>query len=1159
MTIESYFGNKLEDEKLLLDENIVIRCNELDINQQSKGTIIGTNYRLRLQSRENEGWFITFSLNAIVNLTFANQVFTLKVSLYDKERDRYEIYWVEVTQFSSHVQTFFSDMIENRLQYPSYRVDDYYELAMTHLRAGKSDVAKKAILDAKVVDEITLTTDLLYMNLLFTFGEDKNATLYLIDKWDEIIRFKSVYLLWTLMATTWSEQAYNWFVNKSNLREKELAGYFSQVIRHRLDGNSRDALMAYYKFAYNYGHSPHSGVFLVGFMSFFEEQLFDIHKALLQGYIKASLKDKTIDEAEAKALSDEFLSLDFDEAIALFIDEEPEEALGTACNSFLKHDFSACLEYANKGIAESDAPVECWSATDVYLHPSFSLADLQVLSLFSKLRLGTESDEKLFQQLKAHEEVYARRWEARPMLIEVQTMVSYCAYYFSAIELNLRMQKSEEAYGLISNFRMILDELPQVKVVPIYYCAKEILDFYEGWLLKSFTILEKAVKKLDGIEGLGWIDSLYDHVIATAFKDLSILKDHNGVKQAIQTLLTALNHLNDLASVPAEMRLRIQEQSQQIKAQLEQKELSIAIIGETSSGKTTFLNRLFDTELFYVTQEEATGVPTEVRYRKNISVEVLNKNGEIFAKLDKNRVVDLSKENGLDKLFSNLKNVFVKGPEVNPAEFIETFTKVAVTGESEVERVKVCLPIENLPRNIAIIDTPGFNANHHRTEIAREVIRSSHAGLFVIDARQPLKRKELEAMQFARNEVGKLVFVLNKMDLALKMDEEEVDELLEYVESQLKESFKLDKLDLYPVISVKGTTTHPRAVQYDQNIATVKALIEQLAFNESLNLLMEHNVKIVNQLSDELLRQLEDLVSSSHHRERELKNAIPEDTALFIDSIYKEILHDYRANRQIYIELMENEIESELMKAVDHFSAWLNGLYNIDQMSKEANGKAELYLNEAISTIEQSRKDGTKDIHNKTLRCIDMTFDRLYSGLNIKSPELPKSLNNYLATLDASSTKIFGEIETTHYNDGAATAGGIGGAVVGGLLLGPVGFVIGGVLGSLFGTSSRAPESVRKELIESFQTRVSDIYDHMIKAYNEDLDHDKQNGFVAALYENIDERVSLLFNEVKNESTLLEKEFAQLQADLYKQKRYVSQIADQVSLLNEWRNRVRKH
>ena len=80
----------------------------------------------------------------------------------------------------------------------------------------------------------------------------------------------------------------------------------------------------------------------------------------------------------------------------------------------------------------------------------------------------------------------------------------------------------------------------------------------------------------------------------------------------------------------------------------------------------------------------------------------------------------------------------------------------------------------------------------------------------------------------------------------------------------------------------------------------------------------------------------------------------------------------------------------------------------------------------------------------------------------------------------------------------------------------------------------------------------------MIKAYNEDLNQDKQGGFVAALYQNIDERVGLLFKEAKNKSILLEKDFVRHREDLYKQKRYVSQIADQASLLNEWRNRVRK-
>lgn len=51
--------------------------------------------------------------------------------------------------------------------------------------------------------------------------------------------------------------------------------------------------------------------------------------------------------------------------------------------------------------------------------------------------------------------------------------------------------------------------------------------------------------------------------------------------------------------------------------------LRVVVGGETSSGKSSFINALVGEDLLYVTQEEATATPTVVRYSPTYVIRVL--------------------------------------------------------------------------------------------------------------------------------------------------------------------------------------------------------------------------------------------------------------------------------------------------------------------------------------------------------------------------------------------------------------------------------------------------------------------------------------------------------------------------------------------------------
>lgn len=62
--------------------------------------------------------------------------------------------------------------------------------------------------------------------------------------------------------------------------------------------------------------------------------------------------------------------------------------------------------------------------------------------------------------------------------------------------------------------------------------------------------------------------------------------------------------------------------------------LHVAVFGEFSSGKTTFLNALLGEELLSVSLEPTTAVPTFIRYGRAFNLFVYKKNGERLAFVD---------------------------------------------------------------------------------------------------------------------------------------------------------------------------------------------------------------------------------------------------------------------------------------------------------------------------------------------------------------------------------------------------------------------------------------------------------------------------------------------------------------------------------------------
>ncbi|MCK5854160.1 MAG: dynamin family protein [Sulfurovaceae bacterium] len=199
--------------------------------------------------------------------------------------------------------------------------------------------------------------------------------------------------------------------------------------------------------------------------------------------------------------------------------------------------------------------------------------------------------------------------------------------------------------------------------------------------------------------------------------------------------------------------------------------ISISILSEVSSGKSTFLNALvFNKPILESKIGETTSKIFHIKYDESYSIDGIKT--ESITNLKE----QIAKENH--------KNLEV----INQDEEISAMQSV------------ITLPNKNLKKGIELYDTPGFATLKEKKIITllKEVISKSDATILLLDISQGIKESEhLFIKKMLRNiPLNKRFIVLNKYDTILDEDdlaiktkeeiEEEISALIQNIESTLQ-------------------------------------------------------------------------------------------------------------------------------------------------------------------------------------------------------------------------------------------------------------------------------------------------------------------------------------------------------------------------------------
>jgi len=542
----------------------------------------------------------------------------------------------------------------------------------------------------------------------------------------------------------------------------------------------------------------------------------------------------------------------------------------------------------------------------------------------------------------------------------------------------------------------------------------------------------------------------------------------------------------------------------------ERRMLRIALAGETSAGKTTMLNTIFGTNLFFVTQGEATGVLTEISYDPLLTVETLDHQGRIRERLA------AKPDWFIDEGFTTLKEEYITLFK----DFIATHTKAPGTDRGLVRKVRVQLPLPFLPPNILLLDTPGFNSRGTDPSITVEALAECHVCLFLIDARNALKSREMEVLQKIHRQVSQTFIVLNKMDLVLGDDDLDCDGLraaedtLARVQGVLAKHFD-HRVMVFPVCSAPRQDIPQEAEEYADNLATLFQYVFREIKHRRTEFMVRHLLgQVLTQAA--LINRLAAQSVAQYEKELELLlRQTPQPLSRYEAGIWEQVQDGIKYHSNKYSQRILTCIEEEKTNAEDSFLVLIHNIADQRALEKDAQSLIEKLLGRAMNNISAIRREGLAEIAQAINQDLMSALERTYRNFPFKARF--KSAN-MLAILTGLICLDKGREETDLAKalqdvDCGMVSQDSSGAPVSISVMNSVGLLLGGAIGKYMAGSTL--EYSKQKLSQIFLAASAKLWENAADFCTADLNKTLPNSFVSHLNRAVQQQLSL-FGDIIN-------------------------------------------
>jgi len=412
--------------------------------------------------------------------------------------------------------------------------------------------------------------------------------------------------------------------------------------------------------------------------------------------------------------------------------------------------------------------------------------------------------------------------------------------------------------------------------------------------------------------------------------------------------------------------------------------MKVAIAGQFSSGKSTFLNALLSKNILPTGITPVTSKVNYIRYGDELKIRVHYTDGR---------------------------------DEYQSVEHIARFTDQRGVVE-EIEYLTLYAPLELL-REITFVDTPGLNSQDNRdTTTTQNVLKEVDGIIWLSLMDNAGKLSEAETLaKYLDQYQGKSLCVLNQKD---KFSDDQITQSVSYVKQSFSEFFS----EVVPISAIEAlkSRSHDKSLLVDEELEQFLSKLSHdiksdslpnisdaydayskkvqciLSTNlsKNLNLLKESNIQSVLEFIDEHIRP-----ASQSSKDFAIRRDI--------DLICHKLINQQKIFLKIYKELaaklqeFENEAEEIFIQLKKKFSKELQKAYNkiediIEVISEE--------IYNHISTVERTRYTQKKGLLKKSISYVPIKYkvskidsDIIYKRLFFDDDVVGKMFKKYVKNL----------------------------------------------------------------------------------------------------------------------------------------------------------------
>ena len=400
-----------------------------------------------------------------------------------------------------------------------------------------------------------------------------------------------------------------------------------------------------------------------------------------------------------------------------------------------------------------------------------------------------------------------------------------------------------------------------------------------------------------------------------------------------------------------------EEETAKLADRLENKKITIAVIGQFKRGKTTLINTILGRPILPVGIVPITAAITRIEYAQPEGTA-----GDIATVYFRNGLCEEVPAADLHMYISEQENH---------------------DNERDVAEVELLTDAEFLKDGLTLVDTPGVGSVHeNNSKSAVDFAKESDGVVFMLSVDSPLNQIEVDFLRKVRRFAGKFYFAVNKID---RVDEEELEEYLEYCTALISNIMELEEEDakalkLIPVSAKKNIGVDVLTEMIRQDLVERGAeimersvglkLLEILSstrrqiasYREVLKMapnVFNRRFQEMKQLMEGQRQDLEDLEDRQY-----LRAAVNEEKA-FLTRQVRELFgieYYYGVDRDEAAELLDREeYRAELTKVYDELESTINSIF----MYKEENAYAVARRIEDLNILMQQMRKLERQIERE--------------------------------------------------------------------------------------------------------------------------------------------------------------------------------------------------